>query len=246
MYPFWDIAVWPLIQAARARRIVEIGALRGETTVLMLETLGDDAELHVIDPVPEFDPSEHERRFPGRYIFHRDLSRDVLDTLGAVDVALVDGDHNWYTVDLELRMLAEAARKEGAPLPVLVLHDVLWPYGRRDLYYDPSNIPDEFRQPYKQQGMRPGESNLLARGGINRMHYNAVTEGGPRNGVMTALDDFLATFERPLRTVILPVYFGLAIVVEQARIDRDPEIGRVLDRLESGTGKDGVLELAES
>src|SRR5258708_40012372 len=70
MYPFWDIAVWPLIQAARARRIVEIGALRGETTVLMLETLGDDTELHVIDPVPEFDPTEHEKRFPGRYIFH--------------------------------------------------------------------------------------------------------------------------------------------------------------------------------
>jgi cephalosporin hydroxylase len=246
MYPFWDIAVWPLIQAARARRIVEIGALRGETTALMLETLGDDSELHVIDPVPEFDPSEHERRFPGRYIFHRDLSRDVLDTLPAVDVALVDGDHNWYTVDLELRMLAEAARKEDAPLPVLVLHDVLWPYGRRDLYYDPANIPEEFRQPYKQQGMRPGLSDLLARGGINRMHYNAVTEGGPRNGVMTALDDFLETFDRPVRTVILPVYFGLAIVVEQARIERDPEIGHVLDRLESASGKDALLELAES
>src|SRR5439155_11124300 len=48
------------------------------------------------------------------------------------------------------------------------------------------------------------------------------------------------------RTVILPVYFGLAIVVEQARIDRDPEIGRVLDRLESAPGKDALLELAES
>ena len=131
MYPFWDLAVWPLIQAARARRIVEIGALRGETTVLMLETLGEDTELHVIDPVPAFDPSEHERRFPGRYIFHRDLSRNVLDALPAVDVALVDGDHNWYTVDLELRLLSEAARREDAPLPVLVLHDVLWPYGRR-------------------------------------------------------------------------------------------------------------------
>ena len=246
MYPFWDSAVWPLVQAARARRIVEIGALRGETTVLMLETLGDDTELHVIDPVPEFDPSEHERRFPGRYIFHRDLSRNVLNTLPAVDVALVDGDHNWYTVDLELRMLAEAARRDNAPLPILVLHDVLWPYGRRDLYYDPTNIPAEFRQPYKQLGMRPGSSDLLPRGGMNPLHYNAVTEGGPRNGVMTALDDFLAAFDRPVRTVILPVYYGLAIVVEQARIDRDPEIGRVLDRLESPEGKDAHMELAES
>src|SRR5712691_8159122 len=116
MYPFWERVIWPVLQTAHAKRIVEIGALRGETTALMLERLGPETELHVIDPVPEFDPAEHEQRFPGRYIFHRDLSRDVLDTLPAVDVALIDGDHNWYTVDLELQMLADAARKEGAPL----------------------------------------------------------------------------------------------------------------------------------
>ena len=28
MYPFWDRVVWPVVQATRARRIVEIGALR--------------------------------------------------------------------------------------------------------------------------------------------------------------------------------------------------------------------------
>ena len=71
-------------------------------------------------------------------------------------MALVDGDHNWYTVDLELRMLAEAARREDEPLPILILHDVLWPYGRRDLYYDPTNIPSEFRQPYATTGNAAG------------------------------------------------------------------------------------------
>ena len=135
MYPFWDRVIWPLVQATRARRIVEIGALRGETTALMLERLGPDTELHVIDPVPEFDPAEHEKRFPGRYIFHRDVSHSVLPMLPPVDVALIDGDHNWFTVYHELRMLSETARKGGAPLPVLVMHDVGWPYGRRDLYY---------------------------------------------------------------------------------------------------------------
>jgi len=106
MYPFWDPVVWPLLQAAEARRIVEIGALRGETTALMLERLGADAELHVIDPVPEFDPAQHEERFPGRYIFHRDISHNVLPGLPPMDVALVDGDHNWFTVYHELRLLS--------------------------------------------------------------------------------------------------------------------------------------------
>ncbi len=220
MYPFWDRVIWPVLQATGARRIVEIGALRGETTALMLERLGPDTELHVIDPVPEFDPAEHEREFPGRYIFHRDLSHNVLPTLPAVDVALVDGDHNWYTVYHELRMLSESARRDHAPLPVLVLHDVGWPYGRRDLYYVPERVPEEFRQPYEQKGIRPGTKQVLPTGGLNPLHYNAVLEGGPRNGVMTALDDFVAEYDRPLRVLVLPVYFGLAIVVEEARLAR--------------------------
>ena len=122
----------------------------------MLERLGPEAELHVIDPVPEFDPAEHERRFPGRYIFHRDLSLNVLPTWSPMDAALIDGDHNWYTVYHELQLLADVAPTPARPLPVLILHDVGWPYGRRDLYYAPEQIPEEFRQPYAQRGMRPG------------------------------------------------------------------------------------------
>jgi len=246
MYPFWDRVIWPILQAAGARRIVEIGALRGETTALMLERLGPDTELHVIDPVPEFDPAEHEQKFPGRYIFHRDVSHNVLPTLPAIDVALVDGDHNWFTVYHELRMLGEGARRAGAPLPVLIMHDVGWPYGRRDLYYVPERVPEEFRQPYEQKGIRPGTEQVLPKGGINPLHYNAVNEGGPRNGVMTALDDFVAEYDRPLRVVVLPVYFGLAIVVEEARLAAQPALARLLDRFESAEGKDDLLQIAES
>ena len=220
MFPFWDQVVEPLIRASRARRIVEIGALRGETTIRMLDTLGPEAELHVIDPEPEFDPSEHERRFPGRYVFHRDLSLNVLEDADPFDVALIDGDHNWYTVYHELQALAKTSRQAGLPLPLLILHDVCWPYGRRDLYYEPSQIPEEFRQPYARRGMRPDREQLLPRGGLNVGLANAMTEGGPRNGVMTALDDFMAQHDRPLRKLVVPIYFGLAVVVEEELLAR--------------------------
>jgi hypothetical protein len=141
MFPLWDVAIAPVLTAIGARRVVEIGALRGETTVRMLEALGPEAELHVIDPVPEFDPAEHEQAFPGRYVFHRAPSLEVLPSLPVMDAALIDGDHNWYTVRNELQLLADVARKEGAPLPVMIMHDVGWPYGRRDLYYAPERIP---------------------------------------------------------------------------------------------------------
>ena len=247
MFPFWENVIAPVVLAAGARRIVEIGALRGENTQLMLDRLGPGTELHVIDPLPDFDPAEHERRFAGRYVFHRDLSLNVLGTLPPMDAAMIDGDHNWYTVYNELRLLSEVARAADAPLPLMILHDVGWPYGRRDLYYAPEDIPEEFRQPWRRKGMRPGLKRLVPYGGgLNPTLCNAVVEGGPRNGVMTGLDDFMAAYDRPLRRVVLPIYFGLAIVAEEERLARQPELAAQLDRLESPEGKDQLLELAET
>src|SRR3954447_18488383 len=167
MFPFWEDTIAPVLEAARVRRVVEIGALRGENTVQMLEDLGAETELHVIDPLPAFDPGQHEAQFPGRYVFHEDLSLNVLPNLPPMDAALIDGDHNWYTVYNECRLLAEVSAAADAPLPILFLHDVLWPYGRRDLYYAPEQIPEEFRQSYAKQGMQPGRARLKPRGGLN-------------------------------------------------------------------------------
>ena len=52
MFPFWDVVIAPVLDAIGAKRVVEIGALRGETTAHMLDHMGPDAELHVIDPAP--------------------------------------------------------------------------------------------------------------------------------------------------------------------------------------------------
>jgi cephalosporin hydroxylase/GT2 family glycosyltransferase len=245
MFPLWEDLIAPVIDAVGARRIVEIGALRGETTTRMLKRLGTECELHVIDPEPQFDPAEHERAFPGRYHFHLGTSLEVLPHLPPADVVLVDGDHNWYTVYHELRLLADTARRARAPLPVLILHDVAWPYGRRDLYYSPDRIPPEFRQPYRRAGMRPGRSPLIGNGGMNRDMANAEHEGGPRNGVMTAVDDFVAEHSEPLRVVVVPIFYGLAIVAEERVVNAHAELAALLDHLESREGQAAIIDLAE-
>ena len=157
MFPLWDEVIEPVLRSSGARRVVEIGALRGENTVKVLAALGPDAELHVIDPAPEFDPSEHERAFAGRYEFHRGLSIDVLPDLPPVDAALIDGDHNYYTVSNELRLLAEGSRRGGRRAPAA------HPARRRLAVRPPRPV------------LRPGDDSRTSTG--NRTHRRACDPG---------------------------------------------------------------------
>ena len=120
---------------------------------------------------------------------------------------IIDGDHNYYTVSEELRLIAEAS---GAELPLLIFHDVGWPHGRRDDYYAADLIPAEHRQPiHEGGGLHPDEPGIRAGG----LPYRgaAAREGGPRNGVLTAVEDFVAEHEG-LRLAVVPAFFGLGIV----------------------------------
>ena len=62
---------------------------------------------------------------------------------------------------------------------------------------------------------------------------------------MTALDDFMAQHGRRLRKLVVPIYFGLAVVVEEELLAQRPELVTCLDSFETSTGKDLLLELLE-
>jgi hypothetical protein len=154
MRPLWSHVIAPLLDAADARTIVEIGVDRGETTELLLgraERL-DGAAVHAIDPSPadDFDAHALQRSHPRTLRLHRARSHEALPGIGPVDAVLVDGDHNWFTVTGELRLLAATAAECSAPLPLIIAHDVGWPYGRRDMYYDPCS-----RVAVQSQGLMP-------------------------------------------------------------------------------------------
>ncbi len=72
-------------------------------------------------------------------------SHDVLRKIELTDAIVVDGDHNYYTLSEELRIVTE--RAQGAETPLMIFHDVGWPHARRDTYYVPERIPEEHRQP---------------------------------------------------------------------------------------------------
>jgi hypothetical protein len=95
-------------------------------------------------------------------------------------------------------------------MPLLVFHDVCWPLARRDQYAAPDRIPAEHRHPYGEDiKLVPGNSGTAERG--LPFEWGALEEGGPRNGVMTAIEDFMAERDG-LRLAVIPIFFGCGLL----------------------------------
>jgi hypothetical protein len=197
----------PCLDVAGARSVVEVGAYAGDLTQVLVEWAADaDARVWAIDPFPQDSLVELDRDNEELELI-RETSLNALPQIPRPDVVIIDGDHNFYTVSEELRLIEEGA--SGA-MPLTLVHDVCWPHGRRDDYYTPELIPDDQRQPIATSpGLFPGVPGTRA-GGLPYSRA-AAQEGGTRNGVLTAVEDFVA--ERPeLRLAIVPVFFGLGVV----------------------------------
>lgn len=242
MFRFWETCTGPLIDALAPQTIVEIGAFAGEHTRLLLDATPPGSVVHSIDPEPAFDVDAWAMEHGDRFVFHRAPSLTALADLPAADLVLVDGDHNWFTVLHELHALEDAA---GERFPVVLLHDVGWPYGRRDLYYAPERIPPADRHPTGRGGIVPGTSELVEVGGLNAGLWHAVHEGGPRNGVLTAIEDFLAETDRDLDFFDLPGLFGLGILFPRSLADASPATAGLLSALRPGPALRSHLEALE-
>jgi Methyltransferase domain len=238
--------IFPLLEAAQVRSVVEVGAYAGDLTgALVRWAAGRDVRITAIDPSPRAPLVELAESRPELELI-RERSHEALGRIPAPDAAIIDGDHNYYTVSDELRLIAGRAG-DGA-LPLLLFHDVAWPHARRDNYYDPEQIPPEHRRPIDEgTGLFPGVPGVRP-GGLP-YRFKAREEGGERNGVLSAVEDFVAA-RAALRLAVVPAFFGLGVAWRQdapwadavARIvepwDRNP----LLERLEASR----VLHLASS
>lgn len=234
MKRFWESLVRPILDALEPNVLLEIGSFEGENTEVLLQYCRDHgATLHAVDPLPRFDVTAWQTEYGDHFQFHLAKSLEILRDLPAADLVLCDGDHNWYTVYHELKQLAEAAAKQGRPYPVVLFHDIGWPYARRDLYYDPNDIPPEFRHPFERKGIWPNRSPLHPYG-INYDLANATREGGSRNGVLTAVEDFVAESDLPLRLVLIDGFHGLGILYPTTIGDYAPAAAVLFGKFEVG------------
>jgi Methyltransferase domain len=212
------------LDAAGAESVAEIGAEHGLFTERLLEWAagGADRRVTAIDPAPRGRLRALARERAELELIV-ETSAAALPRLELPDAVIIDGDHNYFTVSEELRMIGE--HSPSGRLPLVLVHDVGWPLGRRDSYHDPDRVPAEHRQPLAEHAfLVPGESGVANRG----LYYacTAAEEGGPGNGVLTAVEDFLE--DRPeLELAIVPLFFGLGVVWHRER----PWAARVAEAL---------------
>ena len=104
-------------------------------------------------------------------------------------------------------------------------------------YYAPDRIPEEERMPLGHNcTLTPGNPGLSERG--LPYEWASAKEGGPKNGVLTAIEDFMEGREN-LQLATVPVFFGFGLLWqtdapwadEVARLiapyDRNPVLERV-------------------
>ena len=198
----------PLLDAVGARSLVEIGSYEGDLTRDLLRWASrSGAQVTAIEPMPQEELAELAERHPELELV-RETSHKALRHVPLPDVVIVDGDHNYFTVSGELRMVDE--RASWADGPLVLFHDVCWPHGRRDAYYEPDQIPEEYHDSMVH-GAHVFPGNREARRTGLPYRWAARTEGGPRNGVLTAIEDFAAGRDE-LRLAIVPAFFGLGVL----------------------------------
>jgi len=218
MSEFSDLILGSL-SISGARHVVEIGAEFGGMSQLLADhAAAAGGHLTSIDPCPHAEfVSWAESTAAVTHI--AGVSLDVMNDLRDVDAWVIDGDHNYYTVLNELRAADAASARGGRPL-LAFFHDVSWPWARRDMYYAPEQIPAEHRHPHTfGAGTMLDRAELVPgqgfRGGNDWAIANHI--GGPRNGVLTAIEDFLDEARatgRELAWAHVPAVFGLGILFD--------------------------------
>lgn len=238
---FWIDIVRPLFRAIQATSLLEIGAGEGEHTRLLLrycEEVGGD--LTVVEP--EVGPGlRHLLEGSPRARLYHGRSETVVPTLGhLVDAVILEGDLNYYVVRGDLERIAELARRQGGAFPLMLVKNTSWPYARRDMYYAPEAIPASHRHPFSRGGLTPWSPGQVA-GVINAEFANAMQEGGPRHGVLTAVEDFLEESDPGLHLWTLPLNHGLGILYRES----SPAAAFMEEHLRFSPGLRRLLETVE-
>jgi predicted O-methyltransferase YrrM len=229
----FDEVIFEIVDRLRPRAILEIGSETGVFSDRLLAYCEENgAKLVTIDPAPN--PKLVEVATASDSIdLVIGLSIPYLEQHGTnAELVLIDGDHNYFTVKNELELIHASWQSAGSS-GVILLHDVGFPCGRRDSYYAPEQIPEDARHPHSFALGVSVHSDKLVLGGFRGegVFAWAVDAGGEKNGVLTAVQDFMGAHPE-YRYRSIDAVFGLGALSVAASAP-DVAVGDVFARYDN-------------
>lgn len=196
-----------LLNILKPSVVTEVGVFKGEFTRYLLNYFHERKKFHLIDI--QFDHElkqslSNERNSLHELNFHEGMSSNMLRSkkVAESNVIFLDGDHNYETVDTELKIL------ESLNCQCIILDDVGWPFDVWDTAYVPENLIDSkgYQEDVK---VSPFSGNFVEEFGLS---FNFVRESNLSVGLKTAIDQFL---QRNNNYVFfsVPAFFGIGILV---------------------------------
>ena len=164
----------------------------------------------------------------------RDYPLNVLQDLHDYGAIFLNDDPNWYTVYNELKIIKET--NEEFPL-VFICHNI-FPHKRRDTYTDPNCIPMEFLNDFAKELKY---QNII----IHDDFFHAIEENTPKNGVLTAIEDFIEE-NSSIGIMNIKFFNGMTILYPKNNISKI-RIGHIFEEikgleLEYGDLPDRIVE----
>lgn len=192
MFNFFDLNIIPtFLSRFKVNKVLAIGLSNKEIINGVLEyCIDNETSLTVIDSkmnISEF-KTEENSEFIESIKYHKDSSLNILPTLKSFDVVFINGDPNWYTVYNELTLI----KKINSSFPLVFICNNKYPHKRRDSYFNPEDIPEEFKNECcNDLPINYEEDGEIKQTMIKDGFCHAILGDTPKNGVLTAIEDFL-------------------------------------------------------
>lgn len=147
-------------------------------------------------------------------IYFEGCSLDILPTLNSFDAIFINDDPNWYTLHSELNLI----KKNNINFPLVFVCNNKYPHKRRDSYSNPKNIPKKFRNDFCDElCIKYIENNDVKHTKIKDKFYHAIYENTPKNGILTAIEDFLKE-NNNLNILEINPLEGISLIYENSTI----------------------------
>ena len=145
--------------------------------VLVNKILEYDASINAFDSKGSADFNQNLEIIDGKVI-------DKLSEFNNCDAVFINDDANWYTVYMELNII----KKYFDSFPLVFICNNKFPNKRRDSYSDPKIIPKEFLHEFVDEFPVYYNNDEII---ISDNQFHACEENTDKNGVLTAIEDFL-------------------------------------------------------